>query len=62
MPIPLIVWGAIAGGAFLIGAGTGGGSYRAGVEIGEGLGDGVRFALPIAVGAVSVYALMQAAK
>ena len=53
MPIPLIVWGALA----VTGAVTAGG-YSFGREVGQG----VKNITPVAVGALAVYAAYQVAK
>lgn len=56
MPIPLIAWGIAGAGVLMLGAGGGGGSYVFLRNTSEGLEEGLKLAVPVAVGAVAVYA------
>lgn len=58
MPIPILL-GAAALGTLIVAGGAAGGTYRGSVEAGEGLGDGLRYGVPLAVCATAVYLFLQ---
>lgn len=62
MPIPLIAWGAAGAGLLLFGAGSGAGGYVAARNVSEGLEEGLKMAVPVAAGALAVYAAYRVLK
>lgn len=57
MPIPLVAY---AGGALVIAAfGASAGTYRGATNVSRGLEDGLRWGVPVAVGATALYLFSQ---
>lgn len=59
MPLPLVAWGVIGAGVLMLGAGGAGGSYVFLRNTSEGLEEGLKMAVPVAAGALVVYAAYQ---